>query len=113
MRSREVLPAAITTNWWLRGMVAAFLSPRWGLFVCGFLTHGLRRGLCSVAASRLFSVLLPRLFCRRFAGVLWPASRLLCVAATRLILYRRFRGYSWKVGAAERRKNAAHGASRG
>jgi len=66
---------------WL--MVATLLSPRWGLSVCGFLTHGLRRGLCSVAATRLFSV---------------PVSRL--------------RGYSWKVGAAERRKNAAHGVSR-
>jgi len=62
MRSRELLPASITTNWWLRGMVATFLSPRWGLSVCGFLTHGLRRGLCSVAASRLFSVAASRLF---------------------------------------------------
>ena len=53
---------------WL--MVATLLSPRWGLSVCGFLTHGLRRGLCSVAATRLFSV--PRfaaLLCRRFAAI--------------------------------------------
>jgi len=70
---------------WL--MVAALLSPRWGLSVCGFLTHGLRRGLCSVAATRLFSV---------------PASRLFCVAASRLfsvpsfaaILCPQLRGYS-------------------
>jgi hypothetical protein len=81
---------------WL--MVATLLSPRWGLSVCGFLTHGLRRGLCSVAATRLFSV-------PRFAAILCPPLRGSSVSP--------LRGYSWKVGAAERRKNAAHGASRG
>jgi hypothetical protein len=31
----------------------AFLSPRWGLTLCAWATHGLRRGLYSSAASRL------------------------------------------------------------
>jgi len=96
---------------WL--MIATFLSPRWGLSVCGFLTHGFAVG-CALSPLRGYSLsCFAAILCSRFAAILRPASRPLCVAATRLILYRRFRGYSWKVGAAERRKNAAHGASRG
>ncbi len=52
-------------------MVANLLSPRWGLSVCGFLTHGLRRGLCSVAASRLFLAWLRGYSVSRLRGYSW------------------------------------------
>ncbi len=86
----RLFPAGPGSDWWLCGMADGCDSSfaRWGL---------------SVSAS--YPRLAPwAVLCRRFAAVLCPSFALFSVAASR---------YSWRVRAAGRRKNAAHGASRG
>jgi len=104
---------------WL--MVATFLSPVGACPSAAFLPTAYAVG-CALSPLRGYSLFPLRGYCLSllrgyslscFAPFSVLASRLFCVAASRLVLYRRFRGYSWKVGAAGRRKNAAHGASRG